>query len=112
MLKDDHIYLEHMLEAAQGILKRIIGVSKADYDRNEDLRIILVHLLQVIGEAARNVSPETCCKYPNIPWEEVIGMRHRLVHDYINVKYTIVWQVVTQDIQVLSAELEKAVREL
>jgi len=39
-------------------------------------------------------------------------MRHRLVHDYINVKYTIVWQVVTQDIQVLSAELEKAVREL
>ncbi len=109
MLKDDNVYLAHMLDMTRGIVVRLKEVDKDKFDQNEELRFALVHMLQIIGEAARNISIEMRRKHNNIPWEEIIGMRHRIVHDYINIKYEIVWQVIVQDIPKLALELEKIV---
>ena len=56
------------------------------------LRLALIHLVQVIGEAARQVSREFTVIHPEVPWENIIGMRHKVVHDYLGVDEDIVWQ--------------------
>jgi hypothetical protein len=55
----------------------------------------LIHLIQIIGEAGRQVSREFSDRHPEIPWADIIGMRHKVVHDYLGVDEDIVWQAVT-----------------
>jgi len=71
--------------------------------------LALIHLVQVIGEAARQVSAEFAAAHPEIPWAIITGMRHKLVHDYLGVDEDIVWQVVTTDLPSLVAALEPLV---
>ena len=61
-------------------------------------RVDMIHLIQIIGEAERQVSPEFSERHPEVPWTEIIGMRHKVVHDYLGVDEDIVWQVVTGDL--------------
>lgn len=107
MQKDDLVYIGHMYDIALKALGRIEGKSRADYDANEDLRLVLAHLVQVIGEAARRVSVQTCRQYPTIPWSEIIGMRHKIVHDYMSVDEDVLWEVVSQDLRPLVEALIK-----
>jgi uncharacterized protein with HEPN domain len=109
MSKDDLLYREHMLDTARRIVAKVQGFDRSAYDADENLRLALVHLVQMLGEAARRVAPETQVRYPFIPWREIIGMRHKLVHDYLNVDEDIVWTVVTQDIPPLVSLLEAVV---
>lgn len=109
MPKDDLVYVGHMLDVSRSIAEKVAGTSRAAFDADENLRLALVHLIQTIGEAARRVSPAFQQSQPQIPWGNIIGMRHRVVHDYINIDYDLVWEVVTLDIHPLLAELEKIV---
>ena len=63
----------------------------------------------MIGEAARQVSRDFTVTHPEVPWENIIGMRHKVVHDYLGVDEDIVWQVVTGDLPKLVASLEPLV---
>jgi uncharacterized protein with HEPN domain len=63
----------------------------------------------VIGEAARQVSREFTVTHNEVPWEKIIGMRHKVVHDYLGVDEDIVWQVVTADLTKLVESLEPLV---
>lgn len=66
----------------------------------------LAHLLQVVGEAARRVSDGFCRKHSDIPWKAIIGMRHKVVHDYMDVDVDIVWDTVTRELPPLIELLE------
>jgi uncharacterized protein with HEPN domain len=109
MPKDDLLYLAHMLDTARKICDKVQGIDRDIYDGDENLRLALAHLVQVIGEAARRVSPQTCTAHPGIPWREIIGMRHKIVHDYMSLDEDILWQVVTKDLPPLIALLERIV---
>ena len=103
------VYLGHILDMARRAINKAKGKKRRDFNRDEDLQIILVHLIQIIGEAARQVSDTTQKAYPAIPWEEIIGMRNRIVHNYINIKYEVVWKVVTNDLPPLVSVLERII---
>lgn len=109
MQRDDTVYLGHMLDMARKAAGKARGKSRAQYDADEDLRIILAHLIQTIGEAASRVSQPTRTASPDIPWKQVVGIRHRIVHDYMDVDYDVLWEVVTRDLPSLIAALEKIV---
>jgi uncharacterized protein with HEPN domain len=109
MLKDDLLYLGQMLDMARKAATKVQDIGREEYDADENLRLALAHLVQTIGEAARRVSTETSLEYPDIPWREIIGMRHKIVHDYMQVDEDIVWEVATQDLPPLIATLEKIV---
>jgi len=98
MAHDDLIYVGHMLDSARLALGKVAGKSRDDFDEDENLQLALTHLTQVIGEAARQVSETFRESHPEIPWTKIIGMRHRVVHDYLHVDYDIVWGVVTRDL--------------
>ena len=105
----DLVYVGHMLDMARKAVDKTAGVSRQSYDGDENLRLALTHLVQVIGEAARHVSREFADAHPEISWTEIIGMRHKVVHDYLGVDEDIVWQVVIEDLPTLVAALQPLV---
>ena len=109
MQKDDLVYAGHMLDMAEKALRLVQGKSRSDYEQDEALSLALTHLLQVIGEAARKVSAPFREQHPDIPWAAIVGLRHRVVHDYLHVDLDMVWEVVHQDLEPLVAKLEQIV---
>ncbi|MDF1536951.1 MAG: DUF86 domain-containing protein [bacterium] len=85
------------------------GKTRAQFDSSEDLQIILTHLIQVLGEAARQVSPPFQEANAGIPWSKIIGMRNKVVHDYMSVDLDVVWGVATLELEPLLKKLEKLV---
>jgi uncharacterized protein with HEPN domain len=69
----------------------------------------LAHLVQAIGEAARRVSPEAQATHFEIPWRRIIGMRHRIVHDYMSLDEDLLWDVVTTNLDELILLLDPLV---
>ena len=106
MPKYDMVYLDHMLDMAKEAQALIQGKNRKDFDADKALRLALAHLIQTLGEAARRISDEFQKKNLEIPWEEIIGMRHKIVHDYMAIDEDIVWQVVSQDLPDLIIGLE------
>lgn len=78
------IYLGHMLDTSRKIVSKLTNVERAEYDNDENFRLALTHLLQVVGEAASRVSREYRTAHPQIEWAAIIGMRQKVVHDYLN----------------------------
>ena len=106
MSKDDLVYVGHMLDMARKAHGKTQGISRRQYAADENLRIALAHIIQVIGEAARKVSQKYRDAHPEISWKAIVGMRHKVVHDYLNIDEDIVWQTATQELPVLVSQLE------
>jgi uncharacterized protein with HEPN domain len=90
--------LEHMLRAGQDAAKMAAGRHRAELDHDVMLQHALVHCVQMIGEAAARVSQSGRDRVPDLPWTQIVGMRHILVHAYFNIDYDAVWGVVVSDI--------------
>ncbi len=106
MTSRDSVYVGHMLDMARKAASKTQDISRETYDADENLRLALIHLIQTIGEAARQVSREFSNNHPDIRWADIIGMRHKVVHDYLGVDEDIVWQVATKDLPTLVRSLE------
>jgi uncharacterized protein with HEPN domain len=109
MPKDEFIYVGHMLDMSQKAAEALKGKTRPQYDQDELLRLALTHLIQNIGEAASKVPESYRFENPNIPWKKIIGMRHKVVHDYMYVDYDMVWDVVSLNLPALITELRKIV---
>lgn len=108
-MKDDLVYAGHMLDTARKAVRLVSAETRESFESNETLTLALTHLLQTIGEAARRVSPEFASAHPEVPWRAIIGMRHRVVHEYLYVDLDIVWDAATKDLAGLIAALEQIV---
>ena len=111
MRKNDRIRLQHMLDAAREAVSFVRGKKRGDLDHDRLLVFGLVKALEIVGEAAYQLSEETRAELPTIPWEDVIGMRHRLVHAYFDINLDILWRTVQDDLPPLVAALEAALGE-
>jgi len=83
--REDAVRLRHMLDAARKAHQLIGDRARVEIERDETLTLALVRLLEIVGEAAKNVSPETRRRRPEIPWKEIAGTRDRLIHGYFDV---------------------------
>ena len=71
------------------------------------MRFASIKQIEIIGEAANSINPETKALFAEIQWGQIIGMRHILVHEYFGVDDNLVWQVITQDIPNLKMAVAK-----
>ena len=78
--RDDDIRLRHMLTHAREAVQMAEGRSRADLDSDRQLNLALVRLMEIVGEAASRVPPETQARLQAIPWPDIVGLRRRLVH--------------------------------
>ena len=108
-MKADLVRIHHMLDSTREILAFSGDKIRLDLDTDRMLCLSLVHLLEIIGEAAVGVSSEFKEKYPQIRWNSIVGMRNRLVRGYYDINLNIVWKTVTEDIPPLNADLRKIV---
>lgn len=111
MRKDDANRLRHMRDAAREALEFARGRVRSDLDPDRMLVLALIKDIEIIGEAANQVSEETRTQFPKIPWADIIGMRHRLVHAYFDINLEVLWQTVQQDLPPLLAALKEGLEE-
>jgi uncharacterized protein with HEPN domain len=107
--REARVSLAQMRDHSREVLQMVRDQTRADLDTDRKLNLALVRLLEIIGEAATRIPTEDREKYPAIPWQQLITLRHRLIHGYDQVDFDILWQIVTQDLPPLLAELEKIV---
>jgi uncharacterized protein with HEPN domain len=106
-MKDDLVYIGHMLDMAQKATSFVEGIERAEFDADEPLRLALRHLIQIIGEAARRISLEYREAHSEIPWKDIVGMRSKIVHDYFDVDENAVWDTVTNELPGLIFQLRQ-----
>ena len=83
-MKDDRLYLHHMLERCRRIT-RFIGPGRETFIASEELQDAVIRNVEVIGEAAKQVSAEARGRLSSLDWKGIRGMRDVLIHDYIGV---------------------------
>ncbi len=111
MRHEDVAYLGQMYDLARKIDSRVHGLDRSAFDADEDVRLALTHLIQTLGEAARRVSDACRSRHPQIPWSEIVGMRHKIVHDYLSVNFDLVWDVASFEIPRLLPRLEPLIQD-
>jgi uncharacterized protein with HEPN domain len=108
MWRDD-AYVLDMLLAARKVLEFTRGVDWPRFERDELVQNAVMRQIQIIGEAARKVSPEYQSDHPEVSWKDMVGMRNRLVHEYFRILPGRVWEVVEKHIPQLVQLLEPLV---
>jgi len=102
----DMARLWDMLDAARTTVDFTRGLRFEDFLKDRKTRNAVERNLEVIGEAARCVSPETRDNFPDIPWRSMIGLRNVLAHEYGEIRYEILWAIIQDKLNPLIRQLE------
>lgn len=109
MCKDDEIRFRHMLDAAREAVSFVQGSERGDLEGDRKLVLALVKDIEIVGEAANQITEPTRLRYDRIPWQQIIGMRNRLVHAYFDINLDILWRTVQEDLPGLISLIESMI---
>lgn len=104
-MKDDKVFVRHILDETDFIIRESSDLSYEDLTQNEILKRAFVRSLEIIGEAAKNISISFKEKHSEIEWRELTGLRDKLIHHYFGVNWNRVWDVITNIIPKLKEQL-------
>ena len=104
-MRRDEQRLQDILEAISKI-EKFAREGRAAFEEDERTQVWMVHHVQIIGEAARALSEGFRSRHSDIPWAQIVGMRHILVHDYFGIDLDEVWSVVERDLPALGDRIE------
>ena len=79
----------------------------SDLYNDKILFYAVVKNIEIVGEAANNVTKELQSQHPEVQWKDVISMRHVLVHDYYNIDARTAWQTAQDNLPQLKKQIEK-----
>ena len=111
MSKEPSQYLKHIADECSFLISVSKDLSKDEFVEDETIKRAVVRSLEIIGEATRKVPADFKFKWNTIQWKNMAGMRDRLIHDYIGVNYSIVWDVFKNKIPSLSVQIQKVLNE-
>ena len=102
MKPEDPAYLHHILDAIVHIEDFSQGITSASDLKDHPLeRAGIERMLTIIGEAAKNISPQLRKEFPEIPWKATAGMRDKIMHHYFGVDYEAVFETIRVDLPLL-----------
>ncbi|OGC04025.1 hypothetical protein A2276_05350 [candidate division WOR-1 bacterium RIFOXYA12_FULL_43_27] len=106
-MKDDGVFLRHILDEIDYLLKRTKTLTFDQLMDDETLKRALSRSLEIIGEASKNLSDKFKNNHPEVEWKKIAGLRDKLIHSYFGVDWYTVWDVVRIKIPELKNQLEK-----
>ncbi len=104
---DDSVRLRHMLDHGREAVEMLRNRERPELDTDRQLNLAIVRLLEIVGEAAARLTPETRSAIRELPWAEIVGLRNRVIHGYDEVDFDIVWDVVTLDLPPMIAAIDR-----
>ncbi len=112
MKRDDTIYLRHVLDALSRIEEYLLDVDEEKFLSYHLVQDGVIRQLEIIGEATKNLSGELRSAYPTIPWQDIAGMRDKLIHHYFGVDMEKVWLTTQSDLPVLKVQIQRIIQDL
>ena len=106
MKKEDSVYLRHILDAVSRIEDYTKGIEYKNFMENHLIQDGVIRQIEIIGEATKRLSDKTRDNYPDVPWQDMTGMRDKLIHDYLGADIDAVWDTVKEDIPILKNKLK------
>ncbi len=110
-MKDDRIYLLHIRDAIHRIIE-YTAEGEGAFFASAKTQDAVVRNLEIIGEAAKNLSEGLKTRHASVPWKRIAGMRDKMIHEYFGVNLQLVWQVVERELPQLKAATESIVHDL
>jgi uncharacterized protein with HEPN domain len=107
MSKDPTELLRHILDESTYLISVTQHLSFDEFVEDETLKRAVVRSLEIIGEATKKISADCKVKWNSIQWKNMAGMRDRLIHDYMGVNYSIVWDVVKNKIPQVHNQIQE-----
>jgi uncharacterized protein with HEPN domain len=104
--------LLHILDAIEDIETFTNNVSYKEYSEDYKLRLAIVKLFEIIGEASGNITEETEKRFTDVEWSILKGIRNILVHEYFGIDYDIIWDSIQKNIPELKSHISKIILEL
>ena len=103
------VRVQHMLDYAREAVDLARGRTRADLDSDRLFNLALVRLLEVVGEAASKVATEFRALHPQVAWRGIVNLRNRLIHEYDEVDFNLLWLIVQDNAPALIAQLEAVI---
>ena len=94
----DDSRVRHMLDAMQRIVELSRDLDRAQLRKHENVTEMILFNLMVLGEAANNITREFAAKNPDVDWKGLSGVRHKIVHDYADIDFDTIWDILQNDI--------------
>ena len=111
MSKEPIEFLKHIYDECSYLLSINENLTKEEFLNDETLKRAVVRSLEIIGEATKKIPADFKVKWNSIHWKNMAGMRDRLIHDYIGVNYSIVWDVFKNKTPELSRQIHAVLNE-
>lgn len=101
--RTDSDYLADILDAVRKAREFVAGMSFEEFADDSRTLFAVIRALEIVGEAAKNVSPEHREAHPEVPWRDMAAMRDKLTHGYFGVSSEVIWKTVQEDLPGLEA---------
>jgi len=105
-MKDDKIYIEHILFAIAEIEKFTKNVSEEQFLSDTLVHSAVIRQFEIIGEATKRLSPSTKARDNDIPWRDIAATRDVLIHEYFAVNLEDVWDTIVNDLLLFKKAVE------
>lgn len=109
---DDGVYLCDILNSAKEIKSFVEGKLFVEFDADRQCVLAVVKLLEIIGEATKNLSKELRHSYPGIPWQDMAGLRDILVHRYRDADNEVIFNIARKSVPSLISKIEKVINSI
>lgn len=103
--------LKHILDEILFVLSSTKAKTKEEVVDNEILKRAIIRSLEIIGEATKKIDPDFKLLHPHIDWRGMAGTRDKLIHDYFGVNYSIVWDIIENELPSLNEYIEDLLSE-